>query len=143
VPATTTTLDPEHQVIAAYQNYARQYQRVTDDPNGNPADAQLLATMTSSWAKYIESGISELRSAHEYTKGGLIVHPQKVVVAGAEATLLTCNRDDGDLYDEAGRNISAHQGVGTPEVLRATLTLSPSGGWLVDQNISTGAQCTI
>ena len=140
---TSTTVDPKQQVIAAYEDYVHQYQRVAGDPNGNPSDALLVATMTARMAEQVRPSISELRTAHQYTKGNLIVQPQNVTIQGSSATLLTCNRDDGDLFDQSGRDISTHPGIGTPQVLMAMLVLSPSGRWLVDQNTFTGKACTI
>ena len=142
-PTTPTTLDLSQKVIAAYEDYVHQYTRVSDDPNGNPMDELLAATMTTRLAQQVQRSISDLRSAHRYTKGALIVHPQRVTIQGSSATLVTCNRDDSDQYDQNGVDVSAHPGVGVPQVLNAVLVLSPSGRWLVDQNVFTGGPCTI
>jgi hypothetical protein len=140
--ATTTTVDPKQQVIAAYENYVAQYSRVSDDPNGTPNDPQLTSTMTPKLAQQVSLNILGIRRLHQYTKGPITVHPQSVNVQGSSATLLTCNRDDSDLYDQTGHDISPHPGVGTPEQLSAILVLTPDRRWLVDQNSSTGTGCT-
>jgi hypothetical protein len=140
--ATTTTVDPKQQVIAAYENYVRQFGRVTDDPNGRPDDPILLSTVTPSFAKQVQGNVLALRSLHRYTKGDVIVHPQQVEIGVATASLVTCNRDDSDQYDQNGLDVSAHPGVGTPKQAKSMLVPSGTGSWLVDQNYLTGAACT-
>ena len=142
VEPTTTTIDPKQQVIAAYQNYWVQYGRVTSDPNGRPDDPVLLATVAQAFAKQMELNIFGLRSLHRYSKGNVVVRPQQVEIQGSTASLLTCNRDDSDQFDENGKDLSVHQGVGVPKEAKASLVLSLSGGWLVDRNYLTGASCS-
>jgi hypothetical protein len=140
--ATTTTVDPKQQVIAAYENYVAQYSRVSDDPNGRPDDPLLLATVTPQFAKQMELNLLGLRQLHRYTKGDVLVHPQQVDLQGATATLLSCDRDDSDQFDQNGNDLSAHPGIGTPQQAKAILVLSTGQRWLVDQNYQTGAPCT-
>jgi hypothetical protein len=141
-PTTSTTVDPKQQVIAAYENYVQQYSRVSDDPQGRPDDQALKSTMTPKMAQQVALNIFGLRSLHRYTRGPIIVHPQQVDIQGSSASLLTCNRDDSDQYDQNGQDLSPHPGIGTPDQVRAIL-VSSGGLWLVDQNSSTGQPCTI
>jgi hypothetical protein len=143
VPQTTTTLDPKQQVIAAYENYVKQYSRVSDDPNGRPDDPILMSTMTRRFSAQIQLNLFGLRNLHRYTKGNEFVTPQQVDIQGTTATLLVCLRDDSDQYDQNGRDMSGHPGVGTPEQVKATLLQSPDGRWLLDQNAPTGKGCSL
>jgi hypothetical protein len=140
-PTTSTTVDPKQQVIAAYENYWKQYGRVTSDPSGRPDDPVLLGTVTAEFAKQMKLNIFGLRQLHRYTKGEVVVHPQQVDIQGSTASLLTCNRDDSDQYDQNGNDLSAHPGIGKPMQAKAALVISVSGRWLVNQNYLTGATC--
>jgi hypothetical protein len=140
-PTTSTTVDPKQEVIAAYENYWKQYGRVASDPGGRPDDPVLVGTVTAEFAKQMKLNILGLRLLHRYTKGEVVVHPQSVDIQGSTASLLTCNRDDSDQYDQNGNDLSAHPGTGKPMQAKAALVLSVSGRWLVDQNFLTGAAC--
>jgi hypothetical protein len=143
VPQTTTTLDPKQQVIAAYQDSLNQYRRVAGDPNGSPDDPILRGTLTTKMAQQIAVNIFGLRSLHRYTKGNVLLHPQQIDIQGSSATVIACLRDDSDQYDQSGRDVSPHPGMGTPMQVKAVLLQSADGRWLVDQNSPTGKPCTI
>jgi hypothetical protein len=141
VAPTTTTIDPKQQVIAAYENYWKQYTRVSGDPNGRPDDPILLSTVTPQFAKQMELNLFGLRQLHRYTKGAFLVHAQQVDLQGSTASLVSCNRDDTDQYDQNGKDVSGHPGIGTPMQAKASLVRATGGEWLVDQNFLTGASC--
>ena len=73
IATTTTTVDPKQPVIAAYENYIKQFSRVTGDPSGRPDDPILLSTVTPQFAKQVELNVFGLRSLHRYTKGDVNV----------------------------------------------------------------------
>jgi hypothetical protein len=143
VPATSTTLDPKQQVIAAYTNTVQQFRRVASDPNGQPNDQGLMTTLSPSFAQELSRGISNLRSLHRYTTGNIAFRVLEVQVAGTNATLIVCARDDTDLFDQYGHDLSSHPGLGTPMQVFAMMLKSASNQWLLDQNSPTGKSCQL